>query len=206
MINNRSSNPFEPLKVKQLSEVEVNSKDAHHTPSPNRRSPMFGIQSEDIKVEIDVGDSRKSAVPTMERTLTVPNTHLVPSSKPNSVLGLIRSPIKEEKEEDETSHQETPSQSLMDRNRQYDNPMNTFAENTSGQADGGQNTLQSKVNILSTLAQNNLYNYEQENPRNDNELAVPKFEIQETENDSIFERGYDSYQPEDFNAYKYGES
>ena len=46
------------------------------------------------------------------------------------------------------------------------------------------------------------FDYQSKHPRKNPDLSVPKFEVQETENDSIFERDYDSFKPEDFKQYK----
>lgn len=92
---NRSSNPFEPLrKVKSASDYELRN---------SGPSPVFGIQSNDIKIEIMHSPVKKSATPSQ------PQSHLLQANREV----LFRSPIKEENEEDETSHHGTPSQSML---------------------------------------------------------------------------------------------
>jgi hypothetical protein len=151
----RNSNPFESLKrakSAQDREIELKINDSTRNISlpvkqgnsnseakyQNINSPEiinndYLINNEDIKIEIDDGDRRKArATPDSDKYLS-PNTHpFTQASRANSMLAMVRSPIKEENEEDETSHQETPSQSLAINPKQFAKTANTNEKASTG--------------------------------------------------------------------------
>lgn len=48
-----------------------------------------------------------------------------------------------------------------------------------------------------------MYDYQPSEVRKHPQTKAPQFEIQETDNDSIFDRGYDSFQPDTYGQLRY---
>ena len=187
----RSSNPFETMKkTKSANDIVTHSKQLdlnknismpsrhgalNYSMFPKSASPskIFPVNNEDIKIEIKNESCQNLDVPKTPTNFT----NLVPGAKASSILGMVRSPIKEENEEDEASHQDTPSQSTS------------------------KNKTSPEIKKEEMKANTNLSTY-QPNEKNDPDIQVPKFELNEAENDDIFERGYDSFKEDDFQHYK----
>lgn len=146
--NYRLSNPFEPLrKTKSDQDYELKQKpspladkrsltakseqsckdfeSSSHSPNPNKAAEEYKVCNEDIKVEIE-------EKPTKTQSSLGPQLNPIQNSRANSMLHVVRSPIKEENEEDETSHFETPSNSLHHKNKGTKNPTQTLDEELLG--------------------------------------------------------------------------
>lgn len=150
----RNSNPFESLKrIRSAQDQEIELRVNENTrnislptkqgnfspktnyqkaPSPDILNNDYHINNEDIKIEIEECDSHKGRAPPENDKYLSPSSHpFTQASRANSMLAMVRSPIKEENEEDETSHQETPSQSLAINSKQFTKTANTTNEKAS---------------------------------------------------------------------------
>ena len=76
------------------------------------------LKHEDIKLEFDDNQSRESSSLSLQKNIK-PTTLLDTNLRSSNLITLVKSPIKEENEEEESSKQETPSQSLKRINNDF---------------------------------------------------------------------------------------
>ena len=76
------------------------------------------LKHEDIKLEFDDNQSRESSSLSLQKNMK-PTTLLDTNLRSSNLITLVKSPIKEENEEEESSKQETPSQSLKRINNDF---------------------------------------------------------------------------------------